>query len=181
MTGVSRRALFRLDLGGIREADRRASLPAFAPVARAAAALAAPGPGDWVLVVGAGEGDAVAACAERGADVSACETSAALVARGRAAFDERIRWTRADPDALPYSDGAFDVVVAACDLGPHPSAARELVRVLVPGGRLVAGAWAPGAALDGLERRLADPRRTAGTDGDAAYVLLAGRRASSLS
>lgn len=65
-------------------------------------------------------------------------------AQRRMPADARVRWQAADAQALPFSDGAFDVV--ACQFGlmfvpDKPLAARELHRVLRPGGTLLLSTW----------------------------------------
>jgi SAM-dependent methyltransferase len=55
-----------------------------------------------------------------------------------------IEWRHADMQALPFADGAFDVVV--CQFGfmfppDKPQAFREARRVLAPGGVLLANVW----------------------------------------
>ena len=102
--------------------------------------------GERVLDVGAGDGNVALACAARGAEVDACDVADAMVARGRARSGDGVQWARADAQALPYADGAFDVVVSAFGAALAPRARRtanELGRVLRPGGRLVLAAWAP--------------------------------------
>ncbi len=67
---------------------------------------------------------------------------------------DAVRWTRADVQALPYADGAFDVVISTfgAALAPRPRrTARELVRVLRPGGRVVLAAWTPDSAPGRVE------------------------------
>ena len=55
----------------------------------------------------------------------------------------RVTWRAADMQALPFDDGAFDVVV--CQFGimfvPDKRAAPRARRMLVPGGRLVYSTW----------------------------------------
>jgi SAM-dependent methyltransferase len=151
--GLSARARADIDYDGLTARVRAAweeapepLLRALEPVADAAVELAGVTDGEQVLDAGAGDGNVALACAERGADVEACDLAAAMVARGRARTGERVRWTQADVQALPYADAAFDVVISTfgAALAPHARrTARELARVLRPVGRLVIAAWAP--------------------------------------
>lgn len=72
------------------------------------------------------------------------------VLRGFAAGDvlelPMTAWRELDLQALPYSDEAFDSVVSAfgAALSPRPRhTARELVRVVRPGGVVAIAAWIP--------------------------------------
>jgi ubiquinone/menaquinone biosynthesis C-methylase UbiE len=102
-------------------------------------------PGSRALEVGAGAGVMTAALAERGLLVQAVDRSPAMLelARSRAAAADapgRVALTQADAGELPYADGAFTLVVALGLIPWLPSAAaaaRELARVLRPGGFLV--------------------------------------------
>jgi len=166
--GFSTRARADIDYDGVTArvragweagADER-FLRALEPVGEAAAALAGVGAGERVLDAGAGDGNAALACAARGADVDACDIAEAMAARGRARCGERVRWAHGDVQALPYADGAFDVVVSAfgADLAPRPRRAiGELARVLRPGGRLVLAAWAPRGLPGRLDEHVALP------------------------
>ena len=92
-----------------------------------------------ILEVGCGEGEFSARlAAELGDDVVALDQSARMVELARVrGVDARV----GDVQELPFADGSFDVAVAAWMLYHVPQldrALRELARVLVPGGRLVA-------------------------------------------
>src|SRR5262245_27436505 len=129
-----------------RELDAR-----FAPVVERLIARAALAPGERVLDLGTGTG----AAAERAAglvgpagEVLAVDISPAMLAQARrlaarAIGNVVLREGRAE--ALPAADGAFDAVLASLSLMfvlDRPAAAREIARVLRPGGRLVAAVWA---------------------------------------
>jgi ubiquinone/menaquinone biosynthesis C-methylase UbiE len=65
-------------------------------------------------------------------------------ARAKQGTDSRIRWQKADAQALPFEDAAFDVV--CCQFGAmffpdRPSGYREARRVLSPGGCFVFNVW----------------------------------------
>jgi SAM-dependent methyltransferase len=161
---VSRRGLLRLGFSAQARADidydgvtarvratfeRAEAVPllrALEPVAAAAVELAGVAAGQRVLDAGAGDGNVAVACAARGAEVDACDLAAAMVARGRERTGAAVRWARADVQALPYPDAAFDVVISTFGAALAPRARRaaaELARVLRPGGRLVVAAWVP--------------------------------------
>ena len=98
-----------------------------------------------LLEVGCGMGELAERVArELGAEVVAIDISPRMVeiARGRG-VDARM----GDVQALPFSDGEFDCVVANWVLYHVPDLDRgiaELARVLVPGGRLVAATLGEG-------------------------------------
>jgi ubiquinone/menaquinone biosynthesis C-methylase UbiE len=65
-------------------------------------------------------------------------------AASRQAPDSRIQWHQADAQALPFEDGAFDLV--CCQFGAmffpdRSSAYREAKRVLRPGGHFLFNVW----------------------------------------
>jgi ubiquinone/menaquinone biosynthesis C-methylase UbiE len=98
--------------------------------------------GALVLDLGAGTGAATRAAQRRGGDVVAVDVAIGMLAVGAAS---RPPGAVGDVLALPFSDGAFDVVLAAFSLTHvHDPAAglREAVRVLRPGGGLVAASYA---------------------------------------
>jgi len=117
------------------------------PVAEAAIDAGDPRPGERVLDVGAGTGNAALLAAERGADVVAVEPTPRLRELGErraAAGGVSMAWTSGTAERLPLPDGAFDAtvsVLAAMFSPDPPMAARELVRVTRPGGRIVLASW----------------------------------------
>src|SRR5918996_4853966 len=122
--------------------------------------------GQEVLDVGAGDGNFALACAREGASVMASDISPGMVQRGRARSEAegfQIEWVEADAEALPFAEGRFDCVgsVFGAFIAPRPEvAARELFRVVRPGGTVGLTAWVPDgfmAELAGIGRRFAPP------------------------
>lgn len=106
-------------------------------------------PGDRVLDVAAGAGNAAIPAALAGASVVASDLTPELLDVGRAssaALGAKIRWDQADAEALPYDDGEFDAVLSCVGVmfAPHHQAsADELVRVCRPGGTIGLLSWTP--------------------------------------
>ena len=106
-------------------------------------------PGEDVLDVACGTGNAAIPAAEAGARVVGLDLTPELFERGRTraeAAGVEIEWIEGDAEALPFADATFDVVVSTfgCMFAPrHEVAAGELARVLRPGGRLGVVAWTP--------------------------------------
>ncbi|MEU2042956.1 class I SAM-dependent methyltransferase [Nocardia niwae] len=107
------------------------------------------GPGQRVLDIAAGSGNAAIPAAEAGADVVASDLTPELFEAGRrlaAARGVEVRWQEADAEALPYSDAEFDAVISCVGImfAPfHQAAADELVRVAKPGGTIGLINWTP--------------------------------------
>lgn len=117
------------------------------------------GTGTRVIDVGCGAGRHAFEAYRRGADVIAFDQNAddiaavgtmfeAMAAEGQVPDGARARAERGDALALPYADGVFDIVIASEILEHIPddeAAIAELVRVLRPGGLLVATVprWLP--------------------------------------
>src|SRR5262249_18822254 len=105
--------------------------------------------GERVLDVAAGNGNASLAAARRFARVTSTDYLPALLEGGRRRAEAEkldIVFEPADAEALPYPDHAFDVVVSTFGVmftPNHECAARELLRVCRPGGRIGLACWTP--------------------------------------
>ncbi len=146
--------------------DYRALSEALRPAAEALADACAVSAGQEVLDVGAGDGNLALACAREGARVVACDISPGMVERGRARSEREgydVEWVEGDTEALPFEDARFDCVGSAFGafIAPRPDvAARELFRVVRPGGTVGLTAWTPDgvmAEMFGIGRRFAPP------------------------
>jgi 2-polyprenyl-3-methyl-5-hydroxy-6-metoxy-1,4-benzoquinol methylase len=114
--------------------------------------------GSRVLDVAAGNGNAALAAARRGCEVTASDYVLELLhnAARRAAADGLPLTTRlADAERLPFIDGEYDVVLSTYGVMFAPdqeAAARELVRVCRPGGRIGLANWTPDGFIGQLLR-----------------------------
>jgi SAM-dependent methyltransferase len=104
-------------------------------------------PGERVLDIAAGTGNAAVPAARAGAHVVASDLTPELLEVGRAEHpDAHIDWQVADAEALPWPDASYDVVLSAVGVmfAPHhQQAADELLRVLRPAGRFGLLSWTP--------------------------------------
>jgi len=105
--------------------------------------------GERVLDVAAGNGNATLAAARRFARVTSTDYVPALLEKGRvrAAADELdVEFRVADAEELPFADGSFDVALStfgAMFTPDHLRPAREMLRVIRPGGRIGLANWTP--------------------------------------
>jgi 2-polyprenyl-6-hydroxyphenyl methylase/3-demethylubiquinone-9 3-methyltransferase len=105
--------------------------------------------GQRVLDVGAGTGNVAIRAAERGAQVVASDLTPENFDAGRheaRAHGVKLEWVEADAEALPFDDGAFDVVassVGAIFAPGHQTVADQLVRVCRAGGTIGMTAFVP--------------------------------------
>jgi SAM-dependent methyltransferase len=111
------------------------------------------GPGQRVLDVAAGSGNVALRAARAGAAVVAVDITPALLEAGRREASARgleLDWVEADAEALPFADGAFDVVtscVGAMFAPDHRATAAELLRVCRAGGTIGMINWTPEGAV----------------------------------
>ncbi len=107
-------------------------------------------PGNHVLDVACGTGVlARAACRRVGADgsVTGLDPNAGMLALA-AQLDSTVEWRQGVAESLPFPDSSFDAVVSQFGMmffTDRLASIREMVRVLVPGGRLAV------AVCDALE------------------------------
>ena len=118
------------------------------------------GPGQRVLDVAAGTGNASIPAAQRGAEVVASDLTPELFEAGRrraADAGVELRWAQADAEQLPFEDESFDVVISSIGVmfAPHhQEAADELVRVCRPGGTIGLLSWTPEGMLGAFFRTM---------------------------
>lgn len=119
----------------------------------AAVDAVAPAPGEHVLDVACGSGNAAIRAASRGAAVTGLDVSPDLLAAARAnaaLSGVAAEFVEGDAAALPFADGSFDVATSVFGIQFAPrqgDCARELARVLRPGGRLALINWTPGGFI----------------------------------
>jgi len=120
-----------------------------APVSEHMVRAAGIGPGQRVLDVAAGTGSSAIPAAQAGADVVASDLTPELFPAGQERAKElglSIEWVEADAENLPFEDASFDVVMSAIGamFAPnHEAVARELLRVVKPGGTVAMANWTP--------------------------------------
>lgn len=118
-------------------------------------------PDDCVLDVAAGTGNAAIRAAAAGATVTALDLTPELFPAGRRRAQEagvELQWVEGDAEALPFDDESFDVVISTFGVmfAPrHEVAAREMARVLRPGGRIGLATWVPDGTIAQLFRTVA--------------------------
>ncbi|MBM7512262.1 ubiquinone/menaquinone biosynthesis C-methylase UbiE [Nocardioides cavernae] len=116
------------------------------------------GPNERVLDVATGTGHVALAAARRSAESVGIDYVPELleIARRRAeAEDLVVELAEADAEHLPQEDASFDVVLSAIGVmfaADHDAAARELVRVTRPGGRIGLASWTPEGFVGGILR-----------------------------
>lgn len=123
------------------------------PAAALAVEHAGARPGEGVLDVGCGSGNAAILAAATGANVTGVDPAPRLlaVARDRAAAARyEIEFLEGTAEALPVPDASVDVLLSVFGVifATDPRrAAAELVRVTADPGRIVLTAWLPGGAM----------------------------------
>jgi ubiquinone/menaquinone biosynthesis C-methylase UbiE len=109
-----------------------------------------------VLDVAAGNGNATLAAARRFAEVVSTDYVGSLLERGRVRAEADrlpVTFQEADAEALPFPDNSFDVVLSTFGVMFTPSqeqAAKELIRVCRPGGKIGLANWTPDSFIGKL-------------------------------
>jgi SAM-dependent methyltransferase len=109
--------------------------------------------GERVLDVACGTGNATIPAAKLGADTVGLDITPELFEDARRHAAEsgvEIDWVEGDAEDLPFEDGSFDVVLSTFGnmFAPdHRAAAREIARVVKPGGRFGLACWRPDGTI----------------------------------
>lgn len=131
-----------------------------APTAEVVLDAVALAPGERLLDIACGTGNATLAAAGRGAHAVGVDAAAGLIAiaRERAAeTDREAAFVVGDAVALPVPNASFDAVVSVFGMifAPDPErAAAETLRCLRPGGRLALTSWIPAGPISAAGRLL---------------------------
>jgi ubiquinone/menaquinone biosynthesis C-methylase UbiE len=134
--------------------------PSIADVHAGLVEALAPQPGERWLDIACGAGNVSELAAAAGARVTGIDIAPRLIAvateRAEAAGHD-IEYRVGDAEHLDVPDESVDVAVSSFGLifaPDHDAVARELRRVLVPGGRLAFSAWTPEGTIGDLFRML---------------------------
>ncbi len=126
------------------------------PVARAVVEAAQPQPGERVLDLACGTGNAALLAAARGSQVVGVDAAPRLleVARGRAhSLKVNAEFVHGDLVELPVADASADVVLSVFGLifAPDPARAlKEAARAAAPGARMFLSAWIPAGPINDM-------------------------------
>jgi SAM-dependent methyltransferase len=119
----------------------------FAPIHDRVVAALAPAPAERWLDLGCGTGPVALRAARAGATVVGLDISPEQLEKARAAATDaglEVQFDEGDVEALPYPDGAFDVVASvfgAIFAADHRQASAEIGRIVRSRGRLGLTAW----------------------------------------
>ena len=112
--------------------------------------------GERVLDVAAGNGNATLAAARRFAHVTSTDYVGSLLDKGRERAKAEalpVTFQIADAEVLPFADASFDAVLSTFGVMFAPdqaTAAREMWRVVKPGGRIGLANWTPDSFIGRL-------------------------------
>jgi len=128
------------------------------PAAEVVVATGDPLPGETLVDVGCGSGNAALLATERGATVIGVDPSERLLEVAAAAAEERdldAEFVLGDAASMPISGAEADVVVSVFGVifAEDPSAAAaEIARMIKPTARVVFAAWVPGGPISDAVR-----------------------------
>jgi SAM-dependent methyltransferase len=138
-----------------------------APAAEVVVQRASLRPGERVLDLGCGTGNAALLAVRAGSTVTGVDPAVRLleVARDRAAAEGvEIDFASGDAASIPLAEASVDAIVSvfAVIFAPDPGdAAAEMCRVLGPSGRIVLTAWLPTGTVFEMNSAAADAVRRA--------------------
>lgn len=128
--------------------------PRFAPIVEGVVRRAEPRPNEVAIDLGCGTGSVSLRLAAAGARVRALDISDEMLritALRAARAGVSVQPEYGSAEKLPVEDGSCDILTAGLSLMFVPdkaAAAREIARVLTPGGRFVASVWGPPERCD---------------------------------
>ena len=127
------------------------------PAAEVAVAELDPQPGQRVLDVACGTGNAAALMVRAGASTVGLDGAERLVEVARERVPEA-EFVVGDAAALPFADAEFDGVVSVFGVifAPIGTTVAELLRVTRPGGRIVLTTWIPTGPISKLTATIRD-------------------------
>jgi SAM-dependent methyltransferase len=120
-----------------------------------------PQPGQRWLDIATGTGAVAERAARRGAAVTGIDLAPALIETARERAREQdlgIDYRVEDCEALGLEDGSFDILSSPCGqmFAPdHAATARELTRVVKPGGRIGLANWRPEVGVHDIFKLMA--------------------------
>jgi ubiquinone/menaquinone biosynthesis C-methylase UbiE len=112
-----------------------------------------PGPGDDLLDLACGTGAVAELAAARGARVVGVDLAPALIETAKERADEQrleIDYRVGDAEDLDVPDASFDKLASTCGImfaPDHEAVARELARIVRPGGLIALASWTPTGGL----------------------------------